>query len=282
MVTISVLVLLGLGLLTAAILAAASRVFHVSEDPRVAAVLEALPGANCGGCGFAGCEGYAKAVVTDPSLPPNRCCAGGAATAAKVSELTGKAAAASEAMHSFRRCNKRQGNVGLRYTYQGIPSCAAVAALADGAEMCSYSCLGYGDCVSSCPFDALSIRDGLAVVDEAACTGCGKCAEVCPRHVLELVPSRARVAVTCATLDKLKAVTEVCGVGCIKCLRCVKACPAKAVQLENGRIQIDHEKCLAHGDSCGQACVASCARKALCSLRPVLLEPLAKAEEKTA
>ena len=129
MVMISVLVLLGLGLVTATVLAVASRVFHVEEDPRVQAVLEALPGANCGGCGYAGCEGYATAVATDPAVPANRCCAGGAETSIAVGELTGKTVAASDPLVSFRRCDKVAGNVALRYDYQGMPSCAAAAGL---------------------------------------------------------------------------------------------------------------------------------------------------------
>ena len=177
MVMISVLVLLGLGLVTATVLAVASRVFHVEEDPRVQAVLEALPGANCGGCGYAGCEGYATAVATDPTVPANRCCAGGAETSIAVGELTGKTVAASDPLVSFRRCDKVAGNVALRYDYQGMPSCAAAAGLVGGSDSCSYSCLGFGDCVQVCPFDAIEVRGGLARVNASKCTGCGKCAE---------------------------------------------------------------------------------------------------------
>ena len=268
MVMISVLVLLGLGLVTATVLAVASRVFHVEEDPRVQAVLEVLPGANCGGCGYAGCEGYASAVATDPAVPANRCCAGGAETSVAVGELTGKTVAASEPLLSFRRCDKVAGNVALRYDYQGMPSCAAAAGLVGGSDSCSYSCLGFGDCVQVCPFDAVEIRGGVARVSASRCTGCGKCVEACPRTVLELIPARARVMVVCSTKDKLKAVTEVCRVGCIKCGRCVKSCPAGAVTLENDRIHINHKVCLTYGPECGEACAAACARKSLRVLRP--------------
>ena len=142
---------------------------------------------------------------------------------------------------SFRRCDKVAGNVALRYDYQGMPSCAAAAGLVGGSDSCSYSCLGFGDCVQVCPFDAIEVRGGLARVNASKCTGCGKCAETCPRNVLELVPARARVMVFCSTKDRLKAVTEVCKVGCIKCGRCVKSCPADAVTLENDRIHINHQ-----------------------------------------
>ncbi len=281
MVMISVLVLLGLGLLTAAILAAASRLFYVEEDPRVAAVLEVLPGANCGGCGYAGCEGYAIAVINDPAIPANRCCAGNAEMTAKVGELAGKAVTIAEPMISFRRCNKREGHVFLRYDYKGVHSCAAAAELDGGMERCLYSCLGLGDCVDTCPFNAVSIADGLAVINPRCCTGCGKCVEICPRSVLELIPVRARVQIPCSTKDKLKSVTDVCQVGCIKCGRCVKVCPAQAITIENNQIRINQEACLACKDACKEACVAACARKALRYVHPrTILAPLHTHEEK--
>ena len=183
-------------------------------------------------------------------------------------ELTGKTVAASDPLVSFRRCDKVAGNVALRYDYQGMPSCAAAAGLVGGSDSCSYSCLGFGDCVQVCPFDAIEVRGGLARVNASKCTGCGKCAETCPRNVLELVPARARVMVFCSTKDRLKAVTEVCKVGCIKCGRCVKSCPAGAVTLENDRIHINHKVCLTYGPECGEACAAACAREALRVLCP--------------
>lgn len=272
MVTLSIMTLLGLGLVTATLLAVASRVFHVEEDPRVEAVLEALPGANCGGCGYAGCEGYASAVVNDPAIPANRCCAGGESTSIAVGELTGKTVAASEPQKSFRRCDKVAGKVLSRYAYQGIPSCAAAALLFGGSDSCSYSCLGLGDCVEVCPFDALHIENGLTHVNLAKCTGCGICINACPRDTLELMPVRARVAVFCSTRDKLKAVMEVCEVGCINCGKCVKACPALAISAETGRIRIDQKKCLSYGPDCAEACVTACPRDIMRLMCPVRIE----------
>lgn len=271
MVTLSVITLLGLGLVTASVLAVASRVFYVEEDPRVEAVLEVLPGANCGGCGYAGCEGYATAVVNDPDIPANRCCAGGELTSIAVGELTGKTVAASEPQRSFRRCDKVSGKVLSRYAYQGVPSCAAAALLFDGSDSCSYSCLGLGDCVEMCPFDALHIENGLTHVDLAKCTGCGVCINACPRNTLELIPVRARVAVMCSTKEKLKAVMEVCEVGCINCGKCVKACPAHAISQETGRIEIDQKKCLSYGPDCNEACVTACPRNIMRHMCPVYL-----------
>ena len=137
MVFVSIITLFGLGLVAAILLSIASRVFYVKEDPRVEAVLEVLPGANCGGCGFAGCEGYAAAVVSDPDIPANKCCAGGADTAIAVGELTGKTVAEAEPLFSLRRCDKLAGNVALRYQYQGMPSCAAAPIPATGPAWAS-------------------------------------------------------------------------------------------------------------------------------------------------
>lgn len=267
MVTTSIIVLFGLGLLASVVLAVASRVFYIKEDPRVEAVLEVLPGANCGGCGFAGCEGYAAAVVNDPKIPANSCCAGGAQTSIAVGELTGKTVAEAEPLRSLRRCDKVAGNVALRYQYQGMPSCAAAAMLRGGVDNCQYSCLGFGDCVMVCSFDAMQVVNGLVQVDARKCTGCGRCTQACPRGVLELVPKRARVAVYCNTHDKLRAVTDICDSGCIKCGRCIKVCPAKAVRLENNRIVIDQLQCLSYGSECNEACVSACARHILRHVR---------------
>ena len=260
MVSASIITLFALGLVAAVLLAVASRVFHVEEDPRVQAVLEVLPGANCGGCGFAGCEGYATAVVNDPAIPANRCCAGGAEVRIAVGELTGKAVAEADPLRSLRRCDKNAGNVALRYQYEGMPSCAAAAMLRGGVDTCKYSCLGFGDCVQVCPFGAMRIEEGVVRINANLCTGCGACTGACPRGVLELVPKRARVAVYCNTRDKLRAVTDICDSGCIKCCKCVKTCPAKAVRLENNRIVIDQLQCLSYGGECNEACVAGCPR----------------------
>lgn len=274
MVLTSVLTLLGLGLVAAAILAVASRVFHVDEDPRVEAVMEALPGANCGGCGYAGCEGYALAVVNDPAVAASLCVAGSAETSIAVGELTGKTVAAAEPQLSFRRCDKLAGKVAPRYEYQGMPSCAAATLLMGGSDICSWSCLGFGDCVQVCPFDAMKVEDGLVHVIAAKCTGCGQCVKACPRNSLELMPTRARIAVFCATKDKLRAVMEICEVGCINCGKCIKSCPAKAITSEDGRIEVNHRKCLSYGPDCQEVCVAGCSRHILRVTCPSLAQDM--------
>jgi electron transport complex protein RnfB len=168
-----------------------------------------------------------------------------------------------EPLCSFRRCDKNAGKVLQRFDYQGIPSCAAAAALYSGSDQCRFSCLGFGDCVKACTFHALHVDNYIVHVNELACTGCGKCEKVCPRNVLQLIPKRSRVMISCSTKDKLKAVMDVCKVGCIHCSKCVKSCPAQAIHMINDRIQIDQKKCLEYGDSCEHACVKGCPRKIL-------------------
>ena len=260
MVTYSILAMLGLGMAAAVLLAAASKVFAVKENPKIVAAMELLPGANCGGCGFAGCEGYATAVVTNPDVPANRCCASSSEAIVALAELVGKTVAEADPLVAMRRCDVYAGNVAQRYEYQGIPSCAAASLLRGGTNTCSHSCLGYGDCVRACPFDAMHIVGGLACVDIGSCTGCGTCVSACPRGVLELIPARARICVPCNSRDKAKVVTETCGTGCIKCGRCVRTCPAKALSVVDGRIEIDHKLCLSYGRDCREACVDACKR----------------------
>ncbi len=281
MIITSILILAVLGFAVAIMLGFASKIFYVEEDPRVEAVLEALPGANCGGCGYAGCEGYANAVVNVPDVAANLCVAGGAKTAVQVGELTGKAVTESDPLLTFRRCDKISGKVQKRYTYQGLPSCAAAATLAQGSDVCSHSCLGFGDCVVACPFDALYLKDGIVCVRENICTGCGKCTHACPRNILELIPRRARVAVRCSTTDKLRAVMDVCLVGCIQCGKCIKTCPAGAISMKDNRIHIDQQKCLAYGDECELACVKGCPRQILRNLKEkqCLLPPVEEVQQ---
>ncbi len=286
MLIYSVLILFGVGLTAGAILAIASHVFHVEEDPRIEAVMDALPGANCGGCGYAGCEGYAIAVIKHKEIAANLCVAGSAETTIAVGKLSGKAVTEADPLVSVRRCEKLDGDVARRFKYVGLPACTAAAAMGSGlgVDACPYSCLGLGDCVRVCPFDALELEDDLVRVNLARCTGCGKCVHACPRNLLELIPQRARVMVFCSTEKKAKEVIEACKVGCISCSLCVKKCPAGAVEIRENIVQIDHQKCLAYGDSCERACVAACKRTIFKALYPLeeLKAKVEKAEEEEA
>ena len=260
MLTTSVLALLGIGAAAAVILAVASQLLKVEENPLIEEVTEALPGANCGGCGFAGCEAYAVAVVTNPDIPANLCVVGGAETTAKIGEISGKAIAAGDPVVSFRRCSRVEGKVQAKFDYIGTATCASAALLEGGPWMCTWACLGLGDCLRACPFDAMYIENGMVEIIPSKCVSCGQCVKACPRSILQLIPRKARVMNYCATREKLKSVSDVCEVGCINCLKCLKACPADAIVYEKRRIEIDHKACREFGAACGEACVASCPR----------------------
>ncbi|MFP4071231.1 MAG: RnfABCDGE type electron transport complex subunit B [Desulfovibrionales bacterium] len=260
LIIISIIVLAAMGFVAAVLLSASSRLLHVDEDPRVEAVANALPGTNCGGCGYAGCDGYAVAVLYDPDVPPNKCCAGDAELAERVAWLSDKAVTESESRVAFRRCDRSGGNVRKEFEYSGVPTCRGIKMVQDGPYACKYSCFGLGDCVDACPFNAMSLQNGMVSVDPEACTACGKCISVCPNSIMELVPKRSRVMVFCASKDKGKQVSSVCDVGCISCMKCIRKCPAKAISIKDSRIHIDHQACLEYGPGCEEACVAICPR----------------------
>jgi electron transport complex protein RnfB len=256
------LIVLGtIGLFFGIGLALAAHRFAVEANPKVEEVLESLAGAQCGGCGYAGCEAYAEAVVNDPSVPPNLCFPGGAEVAEMVAELTGKKMTTIEDTIAAIRCSKIEGKVKKKQNYVGHISCAAAELAFGGPMACNYACIGLGDCAEACPFDAITMVGNYPVVDAEACVGCGTCVRTCPKGIIELSPMRARVWVPCSTKDSGKTVRQLCKVGCIACGMCVKVCPADAVSIEDNIVRIDHKKCIAYGPDCGEVCVEKCPRK---------------------
>lgn len=272
MVVASVITLFCIGVTASLILGVASRVFYVEEDPRVEALIEVLPGSNCGGCGYAGCSGYAEAVLKDPAVPANLCVAGSATTTQDVGALSGKAAEACAPRMSFRRCAKTEGVMKQRFVYEGLSSCAAAVALDDASDQCVYSCLGLGDCQRACPFDAIVMKEGMATIIVDRCVACGKCIPACPRQVLQIVPHEHRVMVFCGTRNKGKAAMDSCAIGCINCNACVRKCPAEAITVNDNRIEIDHAKCMGYGPGCDEVCVDACPRSILRPTCPDIIE----------
>ncbi len=199
-------------------------------------------------------------MVEDPEVPPNKCFPGKEEVANLVAEITGKKMASLANMVAKVRCSKIEGEVKEKFQYIGYSTCSSAHLAFGGPMMCSYACIGFGDCASVCPFNAITMVDRFPVINSDVCVGCGSCVRACPKGVIELILREARVWVPCSTKDPGKKVKEVCKVGCISCKMCVKACPAKAVKLEDGIIRIDHEKCLAYGQDCGEICVEKCPR----------------------
>ncbi len=231
--------MLMMALLFSYILGWANRAFHVEMDPRVDAVMEALPGANCGGCGFVGCGAYADAVVNQGAAV-NRCPVGGAACAAAVAEIMGVEVAETYPYRPIVHCGATYEDRLLRSPYHGEKRCAT-ANLVTGIQGCIYGCLGFGDCTRACNYDAIHVINGLATVDYEKCVGCGACAKACPRNIISINPFKAEqmLAVTCSNKDAGKDVMRVCKVGCVGCGACERNCSLFTVK--NNLSTIDYE-----------------------------------------
>ncbi len=233
--------------------------FAVEVDPREEAILGVLPGNNCGGCGYAGCSGLAAAIVKGEA-PCNQCPVGGQPVGDQISEIMGVAAEASVRKVAFVMCAGDCEKSSNLYDYTGVEDCRAMAFVpAGGPKACNYGCMGFGSCVKACPFDAIHVVNGVAVVDKEACKACGKCIETCPKHLIEFVPYDATHMVQCRNNDKGKDVMSVCKVGCIGCHKCEKTCEHDAVHVDGFIAHIDQDKCT----GCG-ACAEACPRKIIC------------------
>ncbi len=250
-ILIAVIVLGAIGLLAALVLFAASKKFAVYEDPRIAQVSALLPGANCGGCGFAGCGGMADALVKGAdagSLDGLNCPVGGADVMGQVADLLGMAIANGEPRVAVVRCG---GTCEFRQhiaEYSGLRTCAAMNACGAGETACGYGCLGCGDCVAACQFGAIRVNPetGVAEVDENLCVACGACVKACPRGIIELRkkgPKGRRVYVSCVNRDKGAVSMKACKVSCIGCGKCSRECPFGAITLSSNLSYIDPEKC---------------------------------------
>ena len=256
----AVLVLGIMGGVLGLLLAIASKVFYVEVDPRVDAVMACLPGANCGGCGFAGCAACAKAMVKGEASA-DACVAGGSAAATKIAALLGGEVEETQRKVAFVTCSGGK-NANRKFEYVGIMDCDAAMKVAGGPLECAYGCLGMGTCVGQCQFGALSIGpNGTAVVNPEKCTNCGACRKVCPRNLIIEKPYDADTVMRCANQDKGAKAQKLCTVSCIGCRICEKGCEEGAITVSNNVARIDYKKCT----SCGK-CVAHCPRRALFSI----------------
>jgi len=259
-------------------LALVARRFHVPSNPIVDEVRDKLPSANCGACGFAGCLAYAEAVVERPDVSPNLCIPGRAAVAAAVARLTGKELGTVADRIVVMRCHGTSAFAREEARYVGLDTCAAASLVFGGPKACKNGCLGLGDCVKACPFDALYLSDGgIAAVDYDTCTGCGVCVPVCPKELFQLYPRDRRIELSCVAKDKQAVVRSTCMVGCTLCRKCVSTCPAGAIEWDGRTIIIHHDICLAYGPSCEEACVDICPSTILHRIgqrpRPEIVEP---------
>ena len=261
----AILVMAALGLGSSLGLGIASKKLAIEIDPRIEKLAELLPGANCGGCGYAGCSGFAEAVITQ-GVEVSGCPVCAASAIKGICKALGLEAGEVTKRVARILCAGGNDRVSKRFDYNGVRECKAAALLAGGDKSCPYGCLAYATCIAVCPFGALSEGpDGIPVLNDARCTGCGKCVAVCPRDIIKLVPFGKAVHVLCCSKAPGKDVREVCPVGCIACKLCEQICPFEAIQVVNNLAVIDYDKCV----QCG-LCVAKCRPKAIVNERAVM------------
>ena len=260
----AVAILGGLGLAFGLILSIASKVFYVETDPRLDELNECLPGANCGGCGYAGCGGYADAVLKGEA-PIGKCASGGDECAEKMAEIMGVKAEKVARRVAMVRCSgyKRTDAEGkstgllLKGNYEGVHDCLAATKVAGrGHTICKYGCLGFGNCVKACKYDAIHVVDGVARVDFDKCVGCMSCAAACPRGIIASVEYGEHIVISCSSHAKGNVTTRGCTLGCIGCGVCKKICPKGAITIDRNLAVIDYSKC----DNCG-LCVSACPKR---------------------
>lgn len=256
-IVLAILAVTVIGIICAAILAIASKVMAVKVDERFPIIRDLLPGANCGACGYAGCDGYATALIED-GVKTNLCTPGGDAVSQALSEALGVDFEDVVEKVAVIHCWGDMGATSDKMEYRGIETCSAAKLLFGGKGLCTFGCTGFGDCVAVCPSDAICIVNGIAHIDTRKCTGCGLCTKACPNHLIDLMPDVARVIVTCSNTEKGAIVRKKCTHGCIACKRCEKECPENAIVVENNLAKIDYDKCT----NCGH-CVEVCPTKCL-------------------
>ncbi len=257
-----ILIVVAVGLVCAAILTIASKVFFVPVDETFANLRAELPGANCGACGYNGCDDYANALAADHSLSCSLCPVGGADVAAKLAEVLGVEAGSADKEVAVVMCNGHKDAAKTIMEYKGVQTCSAAKQFFGGLSACPHGCIGLGDCEAACDFDAIHICDGVAVVNRDNCVGCGVCAKTCPNSVIKIQTAKNLVVVQCKNTDKGAVARKACSNACIGCMKCAKTCKFEAITVENNVATIDPAKC----KNCG-LCAKECPTGAINNMR---------------
>lgn len=262
-----IIVMSAVGIIFGFVLAVANKKFAVEVNPLIHIVEDVLPKGQCGACGYAGCAAYAEAVVMNPEVAANLCVPGKEAVARAIADLTGKASTSVEPKVAYLKCSGTLDKATRSYIYKGIEDCVAANLVQGGPKGCKYGCIGFGNCVKSCPFNAMTLSEaGLPIIDEKICTGCGTCEAACPKKIIELKPVNAVVAVGCSSKDKGAIARKLCLSTCLGCGLCAKNCSHDAIKVENNVAVVDPRICI---EQCSDpTCLAKCSTKAIRSLLP--------------
>ena len=258
-ILIAVGVLAAVSFLCALVLTVSSAFFGVKNDERATAIRECLPGANCGACGFSGCDGYAKALSSNMTVKTNLCTPGGDRAAGNIAKILGVESVDVIEKVAYVSCNGSCHPDERKYLYYGPSTCASAKMFFSGDRECTFACLGYGDCLKVCPRNAICINSekNIAQIDPRKCIGCGLCVEKCPSGIIHLINDTERVVVKCNNHKKGTDVRKVCQNGCIACGLCAKKCPQGAITIENNLATVDYDKCTGCGN-CYEVCPVKC------------------------
>ena len=256
----AVWILAVIGAVCALILVIADKYMSVSVDEKFPKIRECLPGANCGACGYAGCDGYAQALADGSETRTNLCVPGAAGAAAGIAEVLGVEAEGVVEKRAYVKCSGGCQSAKRKYEYAGINTCSAAKILFNGEWLCQSGCLGYGDCEKACPSDAIHVVNGVAQVFPQLCTGCGVCVRQCPNHVIALRREADSVIVRCSNTEKGGVTRIACSSGCIGCMKCQKNCPTDAIKVVDNLARIDYDKCVGC-IACVEGCPVGCLQR---------------------
>ena len=256
-ILLAILATASIGAICAIMLTVASKIMSVPTDETETDIRAILPGANCGACGYAGCDGYASALAGDGDVKTNLCIPGSDDVSLQISEILGVEFEDVAERVAICHCGGSYDLSLPLHEYKGITSCAATKLLFSGDRTCNYACLGYGDCAKICPHGAICIQDGVARINPDRCKGCGMCVRACPNGIISTVALSSQVIIKCSSCDRGAEVRKKCGAGCIACKRCEKVCPTGALTVVNNLAVIDYDKCT--GCSlCATVCTQKC------------------------
>ena len=256
-IIIPIAILFGIALVCAILLTVSNHFFGIKEDETYVAIRDALPGANCGACGYSGCDGYAKALAEKSTDKTNLCVPGGDVAAKEIATILGVAAEDVVEKVAYVACNGTCDAAPRKYDYQGHKTCRTANMAYSGDKFCTFACLGYGDCAKVCPQDAITVENGVAIVNPRKCIGCGICTRECPNGIIHLINDTSRVVVECSNKDKGALTRKYCSNGCIGCMKCQKTCPQGAITVKDNLATIDYNLCTGCG-SCVEVCPIHC------------------------